>query len=320
MSKNQKNKVMTSKKLRRQKLVVIVLLAIILIMSAYQINGYYQNKKAEDNTTYSALMLKQPMCQSLDIILLSKEKGSSENLFENNNNKIEYSDIKNYREENLERYIAYHKLHPDLMDAEVIWRVNTNLDYPFYENTALIDNPDSYTVVVNKYNYLSSDYVPNDLVKVSENEELYLREAAYEAFLEMQEALKKADLKISITSAYRSYEYQENLYNDYVAEHGQEVADSFSARAGFSEHQTGLVVDVNDTKEVYTDFGKTEAYAWVFDNAHRFGFIVRYSADKELTGYEKEPWHLRYVTKDIAIDMYENNINILEEYLDKYGH
>lgn len=320
MSKDKKSKIKTSKKLRRQKIIVLVLLAVILMMSAYQINTYYQNKKAEDATVYSALMLKQPMCQSLDIILLSKEKGSDENLFENNNNKIEYSDIKNYDEDNLERYIAYHELYPDLMDAEVIWRVNTKLDYPFYENTTLVDNPDSYTVVVNKYYYLDSEYVPSDLVKIAGSEEIYLRKAAYDAFLEMQEAIKKAELNIGITSAYRDYYTQNTLYNEYVAEYTQEEADTFSARAGFSEHQTGLAIDINDTKTAYTDFNKTEAYDWIADNAHRFGFIIRYQADSELTGYEKEPWHLRYVTKDIAIDMYENNINILEEYLDKYGH
>lgn len=313
-------KIKTSKKIRRQKLIVITLMLIVLIMGTYQVNSYYQNKNDKDNKVYTALIFNESMGQSLEIIKLSKEKGSDSQLFENNNNKIEYSDIKNYKEENLERYSEYHKLHPELLHAEVIWRVNTNLDYPFYESASLIGDPSDYLVVINKYNYLSPYYVPEDLVLMDTKLELYVRSDVNDAFNEMREAIRKVGLDIDVSAAYYNYNTLNTLYYEYVNEYGEDDLSAVVERAGFSEHQSGLSIDINDTKMEYDDFNKTEAYDWIKDNAHRFGFIIRYGSNSEIFGHKQKSYHLRYVTKETAIDMYENNINILEEYLDKNGY
>lgn len=316
---NVKRKSKSKKRIRRQKIFVVALLVLVVSMGGYQLINYIQNIEKADDLKYTAVMFNAPMHQSIEVLMISAtdEKIS---IIDNSSSKIEYSDIKNYKEENLSRYAAYHKLNPNLLDAEVIWRVNTNLDYEFYTNISVVDNPLSFTVVVNKYNRLPSDFQPEDLVLMeNESKELYLREDAYQAYLEMREAMAKLDLKIEAISGFRGYNTQSRLYNKYVDEHGQTEADTFSARPGHSGHQTGLVVDVSNTKLVFTDFGKTEEYAWVKDNAHRYGFIVRYKDNPELTGYQVEPWHLRYVGKDVAVDMYESNIHILEEYLDKKG-
>lgn len=307
------------KKMKRQKLFIALLLLLVVSMGGYQLINYLDNKEEAEDIQYTAVVFSAPMQQSIEVLMISASE-QQESVIDNKSNKIQYSDIKNYKEENLDRYIKYHELNPKLLDAEVIWRVNTSLDYAFYTNIEEVYEPESITVVVNKYNSLSSDFQPSDLVLMeNEKQELYLREEAYNAYLEMQAEMLKKELKIETVSAYRSFNAQNKLYKNYVSEFGVEEADTFSARPGHSGHQTGLVVDVSDGKLDYTEFGKTDAFIWIKDNAHRFGFIVRYKGVPELTGYQVEPWHLRYVGKDVAIDMYETNIHILEEYLDKKG-
>ncbi len=308
-----------AKKQRLQKIFVIILLVLVVTMGGYQVNEYFVNGKKAEDITYTAAVFKVPMQQSIEVLMISASDDKA-SVIDNQSNKIQYSDIKNYKEENLKRYGEYHALYPELLDAEVIWRVNTNLDYDFYTNVSEVEDPLSIIAVVNKYYYLERDFEPEDLVLVeNEAEKLYLREEAKAAYLEMKEAMKKQDLKINLSSAYRSYNTQEKLYNEEVEKNGKEMADINIARPGHSEHQLGLVIDVNSGSVPFEPFGKTASYTWVKDNAHRFGYIIRYKGNPELTGYQVEEWHLRYVGKDVAIDMYESNISVLEEFLDKRG-
>ena len=116
-------------------------------------------------------------------------------------------------------------------------------------------------------------------------------------------------------SAYRTYEYQKNLYEKYLNIDEVSVVDTYSARAGHSEHQTGLAFDVYNVKKSYEEFGSTNEYKWLKDNAYRYGFILRYQKQKEyITGYKFEPWHIRYVGIDASTYIYKNNLT-LEEYL-----
>ena len=116
-----------------------------------------------------------------------------------------------------------------------------------------------------------------------------------------------------ICAAYRTdYKYQNTLYNNYVLRDGKEAADSYSARAGYSEHQTGLATDIN---KVDTSFEKTEAFKWLINNAYKYGFILRYPKDKEeITGYNYEPWHYRYVGKEAAKTITQENLTFEEYY------
>ena len=120
-------------------------------------------------------------------------------------------------------------------------------------------------------------------------------------------------------STYRSYDYQVELYQRYVDEYGQEAADRFSARPGYSEHQTGLGFDIGEVgQEIHwasESFEDTEAGKWLSENAHNFGFILRYPPNKEhITGYQYEPWHFRYLGVDLATKVYNSELT-LEEYL-----
>ncbi|AYC30840.1 D-alanyl-D-alanine carboxypeptidase family protein [Paenisporosarcina cavernae] len=142
---------------------------------------------------------------------------------------------------------------------------------------------------------------------------------AREAFEEMAAAARLQSLELVAFSTYRSYDRQETLYTQYVAKDGQAAADRYSARPGFSEHQTGLAFDIGEKNMekhwASSSFGETAAGKWVAANAHNYGFIMRYPSGKEqITGYMHESWHFRYVGKDIATAIYTNK-QTLEEYL-----
>lgn len=180
----------------------------------------------------------------------------------------------------------------------------------------LIKNSNNYLVLVNKNNRLPKEYIPSDLELINPNysdSKQYLRIKAKQAFESMAKDIEKINLKIIAVSTYRSYEYQEKLFNNYVKEKGLKYANRCSAKAGYSEHQTGLAVDIANKNLDYDNFDKTNEFNWVKDNAHKYGFIMRYPENKEdITGYKYEPWHYRYVG-DIATYIYNNNLTF-EEY------
>ena len=132
---------------------------------------------------------------------------------------------------------------------------------------------------------------------------------------EMINDAKKDNINIRVISSYRSYYYQMKLYNNYVISDGKKNADTYSARAGFSEHQTGLTIDVDDGITYYNDFERTDSYKWMIKNSYKYGFILRYPKNKEsITRYTYESWHYRYVGIDIAKYIKKHNITFDEYY------
>ncbi|WP_243298890.1 M15 family metallopeptidase [Bacillus litorisediminis] len=187
------------------------------------------------------------------------------------------------------------------------------------------ENPSSILVLVNKQYTLEDDFLPNDLVipKVlfSEDitdEEKYIRKEAALALEELFEKGKEQGFTLIATSGYRSYETQKRLYEEFVNQLGIEAAEYRAAKPGNSEHQTGLAMDITSSEfnyEEYQDFGETPSGKWVAENAHHFGFIIRYPEGKEhITGYQYEPWHLRFVGVQKATYIYKNQLTF-EEFL-----
>jgi len=132
------------------------------------------------------------------------------------------------------------------------------------------------------------------------------------AFRTMQADGAKAGLSYWITSGYRSYSYQSQLYNNYAARDGYAKADTYSARPGYSEHQTGLAMDINVAGD---SFGYTPESKWLAANCWKYGFIIRYPQGKQnITGYKYEPWHVRYLGKQLAKEVYDSGLS-LEEFL-----
>ena len=192
----------------------------------------------------------------------------------------------------------------------------------------MIQDSSSLAVLVNKEYSLDEDYEPDNLVTVEvptvlENPEVkQLKEEAANKLKEMFQSAKESDIILHARSGYRSYDTQVQLFNNYVSNHGEEAANKFSARPGESEHQTGLAMDITSESvnfQLSKDFGQVAEGIWVGENAHRFGFIIRYPEGKEgITGYMYEPWHLRYLGEDLATDVYESGLTY-EEYLTKLG-
>ncbi|MBE6138702.1 MAG: D-alanyl-D-alanine carboxypeptidase family protein [Firmicutes bacterium] len=190
-----------------------------------------------------------------------------------------------------------------------------------YKEITVINEPDIKSVLVNKNYKLPIEYVPNDLTLISNlyaYENKYLRKEAKDAFEQLSRDASTLGYKIIAVSAYRDYYYQDQLYNNYIKEKGSQYADKCSARPGHSEHQTGLAVDVMGSNNDYDHFENSLEFEWMKNNAHHYGFILRYPENKtKITGFKYEPWHYRYVGITIANIIYQENIT-LEEYYDKY--
>lgn len=179
--------------------------------------------------------------------------------------------------------------------------------------TPTVDPP--ITVVVNKKHPNSPlNYVPSTIVAVGNGQ--YLRKEAADAFVQMVADALKENTPITAGSGYRSFDTQTTVYNQYVKQDGQAKADTYSARPGFSEHQTGLAMDIiGGGAGIDDSFADTEQSKWLIANAHKYGFVLRYPKDKEsVTGYVWESWHYRYVGVGVATDMKDKKVTTLEEY------
>lgn len=175
--------------------------------------------------------------------------------------------------------------------------------------------PASPWVVVNKTRPLSPvDYAPADLVSVGSGQRM--RSEAAAALKAMINAAKAGGLTLTAVSAYRSYDYQKTVYGNEVSSYGQAVADSESARPGYSEHQTGLAVDIGGGGCNIDDcFGDTAEGKWADANAYKYGFLLRYTDAKTgVTGYRGESWHFRYIGVQLSEEMHEQNVVTLEEF------
>ena len=218
---------------------------------------------------------------------------------------------------NIARYIEYAKGNK-INANDIVTYVNIGLDKEFYTDIIKIDNPDNVLVLVNKYNTLDKDYIPSDLVLISnkfnKGANNKLRKVAKENFEEMCESALKDDIKIYNGSAFRSFNYQLNLYNRYVSADGIATADTYAARAGHSEHQTGLALDILNHNFQFLSSGDKE-HKWLINNSYKYGFILRYPKDKEdITGYMFEEWHFRYVGRDTAKVIHNEGITF-DEYI-----
>ncbi len=221
---------------------------------------------------------------------------------------------------NLDRYIKYYNNNKDDKISHIVSIVNVCADEDYYDKDTVkkTDISKKELMLVNKFNYLDENYAPDDIVKVSmqfaygDNE---IKKEVYEKFRSMYNDAKKEGLYLIITSSYRDYNFQKELWDSYANQKGDEWADSVSARAGYSEHQTGYTLDIVTYKANMSSFEKTDEFKWLQDNAYKYGFILRYPKDKEdITGYSYESWHYRYVGKDVATKIKKLGITFDEYY------
>ena len=272
----------------------------------------YKNK--DINTFY------EKVPKSIDVITSNKY----------DKNIINYISLDYVKEENLDRYIKY-----DFIDTKSVYDttilkekynyedtvtfVNAYLDKDYYSNDIPLskDKASKLDVIVNKYYKLDKDYEPEDLTVINSkfaSGTQKLRKEAADKFEEMASDMLKENLKIYAGSTYRSYSYQEGLYNRYVKKDGFKEAETYSARAGYSEHQLGLAVDIVNGKWNYLSEGDKE-YTWLINNSYKYGFILRYPHESEyITGYVFEDWHFRYLGIELATKVHESKLTY-DEYI-----
>lgn len=193
-----------------------------------------------------------------------------------------------------------------------------------------LTDPTSIWVVVNKQHPLNpTSYVPPDLVvpnvplRVPGNETMQVSSVMAPSLEQMFAAAKSQGIDLMLASGYRSYSYQVSLYGSYVQSIGQAAADEQSARPGYSEHQTGFAADIEPVSrncELEECFGSTPEGEWLAANAYKYGFIIRYTAaNQSITGYEAEPWHIRYVGTELSNELHNTGITTLEQFFGVSG-
>lgn len=197
------------------------------------------------------------------------------------------------------------------------------LSFSFPEPAPLNTDTSTYTLLVNKEYPLSSTYIPYmvepdvEIYHKGINERRYMQPVAATALKDLFDAAEADGLHLVLRCGFRSYRLQYSVYSWNLKTYGYYEATRYHALAGTSEHQTGLAVDLCCEETNYEnnfDFLKTKEYAWLLENAHLYGWILRYPEDKtDITGYNFEPWHFRYVGIELATYLKEQNL-VLEEY------
>ena len=313
----------TRRKLKKQVYFVIGGLVILVIgvslafkfYQDYQYTQTYEYKLLEHgySDTEVARILKEFSDDSDINFFLENDK---------NNNIVLLLDEEYYLSKNFNKYVNYLNENPDMPLSNVVRNINIHLDSDFYEETFKADTSLDTAMLVNKYYILDGSYAPEDLVTVPQTYSWgdagsqKVREVAYTAFLDMWNAANEAGYYLMVSSSYRSYEEQEEVYNNYKNSSGERYADSIAARPGSSEHQTGLTLDIfSRTNTNRATFAGSAEADWLANNSYKYGFILRYPEDKvDITGYSYEAWHFRYVGEDIATYIYEHDITFEEYY------
>ena len=250
---------------------------------------------------------------------------------------------KYYLDKNLDKYLEYAQYHiDDKIEIELnseemseeeqekyikeekykrfIAIINVHANEGWYNVTYETNLADDYLILVNKFYHLPDNYTRDDIKNIS-LEYAYSNQRAAEIvvnkFEEMRnKVLEELNVHLMVNSSYRPYSEQNELYTERKNLWGQKQADMYAARPGHSEHQTALSIDITSLEHPYdTQFMESEEYNWLLNNAHKYGFILRYPKGKsDITGYSNESWHFRYVGEEVAKQIYEEGITFDEYY------
>lgn len=228
---------------------------------------------------------------------------------------------KYYLSRNYERYLAVARsINKKVEAAEIVAQVNSNRDREYYTEPEAADIDAGDLLLVNKYYYLGPDYDVDIVAMDAAYGQIgvEMERETYKHFQKMAEAALLDGVQLYVTSGYRDYTDQEEVFASYLAEGGEAHALVYAAKPGYSEHQTGRALDIFTPGMTLTSFAGTKGANWLANEAYKYGFVLRYPEDKvELTGYEYEPWHYRYVGEDAAKTIYSEGLS-LEEYYAYY--
>ena len=271
------------------------------------LDKYYEIKYVDDKLFIDNINTLIEKEYSTDLINSIYTKYSSESIKYLTENKLfdvdKYIEVEIFKPDNISRYV---KINTKEYKDKVLY-VNMHRDEDVYKNPVIVKTY-STSMLVNKHYSLTSDYKP-DLVRLDNcsTDEHYLTKEAKEAWDKMCKAAAKDGYALDVTSSYRSYSDQVATEKYYLKLYGQNYINKYVARPGFSEHQTGLSLDVKSKKG--SPFKTTKEYTWMVNNSYKYGFILRFPEGKEaFTGFNPESWHFRYVGEEIAKYIHENGI------------
>lgn len=309
-------------KLKKQAYFLFAGVVAVIVISILGFNFY---KRIEYQQTDEYKLIEKGY--TLEQATILQEKLSSEEIAnilgkDKNDTIVDLVNEKYFLSKNLDTYLEYHEEEAELSLSDVVAAVNVHAYQNWYETILDSDPSLNERVNVNKFYALSSDYTPENLKNISldysyGNEgDNKLVDYAYDAFIDLWDAAHEEGFYLMVNSSYRDYASQEAVYNDYKTSLGERRANEIAARPGHSEHQTGLVVDMTSTTEPNAEsFSDSEAYKWLKEHAHEYGWIERYPEDKTyITGYSPESWHWRYVGKDVAKVIHDEGITYDEYY------
>ncbi|MBQ9011305.1 MAG: M15 family metallopeptidase [Bacilli bacterium] len=309
--------VYTKRRLKKGPIIILIIFIIIIILVIAGIKlytHYTSNEYKLEKLGYSE--------KEINILLKKDDKILKKALTKYDEYLIPLTNQKYFLWKNYKTYKEYiNKLQKETNNIDykkVITNVNTKRNYDFYTHTVKTNMDKGNAILVNKYYSLPEAYAPKDIVNVS-NQHSYgtvqIKSEVYDAFKEMFNAAKKENITLIINSGYRDYASQEKVYNQYKETKGEEYADSIAARPDFSEHQTGLALDIITYGASGTTFDTTDAFKWLDKNANKYGFILRYPKNQEdITGYSYESWHFRYIGKNLASKVKQSNLTYDEYY------
>lgn len=285
--------------------------------------NYYNDYQYKQTNEYK-LLEKGYSLEDTKTIFAKLSETEQQKLIDNDKDDkiISLLEQKYFLEKNLEDYKEYINKNNETDYAKVISIVNVHANHKWYQLELNTNEDLGMLMNVNKFYALSETYTPENLKNIDltyaydEEGKNKLIDYAYDKFLELWQAANDQGFYLMVTSSYRDYESQKEIYDYRVSTWGERKADETAARPGHSEHQTGLVIDMTSKTEPLADsFTDSEAYKWLKENAYKYGFIERYPEGKTyLTGYNPESWHWRYVGLEAAKTMHDENITFDEYY------
>ena len=298
--------------------VLIIIVSIGVIFGVKKYNEYLYHQTNEYKLTEKGYSLDEAK------LIVKKLDDNNQKYFvdnEKNDYIISLLKEKYFLEKNLNNYLEYKAKNKKKSYSDIVAIVNVHADKDWYDNKTVkeTDLSKGNLILVNKFNYLKNDFEPNEITDIDINYSYANNRASKEtndAYIEMAKAAKKDNIILLVNSSYRTYERQEQIYKEFYYSKGISYADAYAARAGYSEHQTGLAIDIfTSGRSTTSDFEESEAFKWLSVNAHKYGFILRYPKDKEyLTGYNYESWHYRYLGIDTATKVYNSGLTYDEYY------
>lgn len=299
-------------------LVLIIIVSIGVILGVKKYNEYLYHQTNEYKLTEKGYSLDEAK------LIVKKLDDSNQKYFvdnEKNDYIISLLKEKYFLEKNVNNYLEYKAKNKKKSYSDIVAIVNVHADKDWYDNKTVkeTDLSKGNLILVNKFNYLKNDFEPNEITDIDINYSYANNRTSKEtndAYIKMAKAAKKDNIILLVNSSYRTYERQEQIYKEFYYSKGISYADAYAARAGYSEHQTGLAIDIfTSGRSTTSDFEESDAFKWLSVNAHKYGFILRYPKGKEyLTGYNYESWHYRYLGIDTATKVYNSGLTYDEYY------